>query len=194
MASVWTTGADDLVNALASLDGPGFLGPGGRQASLAAAHAARKASRPLIRSTSSSGSVTRVATAEVQSDWGDLDEDDDAEEEFEVVSMALPGFPPLPAKRLPPLEFEDDFFEVYSDDFDDSDEYDDEEGEYGEASPLAYIAACYSRAPSLFPTQCWRSWRAVRMTRSTRVSSRYTARISPMRSRAHDSPFPIAWC
>jgi hypothetical protein len=91
------------------------------------------------------------APAEVQSDWGDLDEDDDAEEEFEVVSMALPGFPPLPAKRLPPLEFEDDFFEAYSDDFDDSDEYDGEEGEYGEASPLAYIAACYSESAIPLP-------------------------------------------
>ena len=139
MASVWTTGADDLVKALGALDGPGFLTTteDGCRWRL---HIRAKGIAPFDTVHEFQWIGSGAAESEIDSDWGDLDEDE-AEGDVGVVSVELPGFPAMPTKRLPPLDFEDDYFEAYSDENDD--DLEDGEDEWRQPSPLEYIAECY---------------------------------------------------
>lgn len=136
MASVWTTSAHDLVNALVAFEGPCILTTT-EDACRWRLHLRAKGLEPFDTVHEFQWIGHDSGTDEEEDDWADLTEED--EEMSEPIIVELPGFPRLPEQRLEPLDFEDDFFEAYSDD----DESSDGEEEYREPTPLEYITECY---------------------------------------------------
>jgi len=137
MASVWTTGAHELLEAMSDFEEPYFLlttEDGCRWRF----HLRRKG-LPSFDTVHEFQWIRRNSDGSgEEGDWADL-----VEEDSEVKSLVVefPGFPPLPAQRLDPLDFDDDFFAPYADDGEE--EEDAEEEEWREPTPLAYVVEAY---------------------------------------------------
>lgn len=134
MASVWTTGAHDLVNALETFDGPYFLVTT-EDASRWRFHLRKKGLSPFDTVHEFQWIRRESDGNEAQGDWADLVEKDS---DVKPQLVEFPSFPPLPTPRLEPLDFEDEFFAPYADDGEE------EESEWKDPTPLEYIVESYA--------------------------------------------------
>lgn len=144
MASVWTTGARDILERLTPFEGPAFLvtTEDGCRWWLHLHCAGRErfsTFHEFIQVGVSSDSECGY------DDWADI-YSGEGEDEPNVIEI---GSPPLPAQRLTPLDFEDDFFEPYSD-LEDDDEFDDE-NEDADESPISALLSNYEDCGAPLP-------------------------------------------
>ncbi len=144
MASVWLTGSHELLLAADALDGPVLLVTT-EDASRWRLHLRAKGLPPFDTVHEFHWiSRDRHAAAVEEDDWSDFSEE--VEEPGNPVVVELPGFPPLPGNRLAPLDFEDEFFEPYTDD-----EEEEEEETYRDYLPWESIVAAYDGNGSPLP-------------------------------------------
>ena len=184
MASVWTTGAHDLVNALETFDGPYFLVTT-EDASRWRFHLRKKGLSPfdtvhefqwIRRESDGSGA---------KGDWADLVEEDS---DVKPQLVEFPSFPPLPTLRLEPLDFEDEFFAPYADDGEE------EESEWKDPTPLEYIVESYADNGFRSSRISSRPWRGYLMRKYTLDSSRSTPLTSPRHWSASGLPTSATKC
>jgi len=146
MASVWTTSARDLLDALSHVEGPVLLATT-EDGSRWWLHLMRKGLERFSTFHEFTMLGEYVGGDDDSSDWediyGSLDEEDD--DDVQVIQL---GAPPLPVQRLEPLDFEDDFFEFYSDDDEEDDDEDDDayEDDEGDDSPAGALLGYYEDA------------------------------------------------
>ncbi len=160
LASVWTTGARDLLEAIAAFEGPAFLvttEDGSRWwLHLLGAGRERFSTYHEFTTIGSQGD-----TEAQQDDWQDIFGAGDLDEDC-VVEI---GMPDLPERRLTPLDFEDDFFEYFSDD----DEDDDDEYDEDDQSPAAWISSYYEECGIPLPAALVAAIEAAEPSDRTRV-------------------------
>lgn len=145
MASVWLTSSHELLLAAEVLEGPLFVVTT-EDASRWRFHLRAKGLPPFDTVHEFQWiSRDRYAAAVEQDDWRDFSEEVDALEKPFIVEF--PDFPPLPGNRLAPLDFEDEFFEPYTDD----ENEEEEEETYQDYLPWESIVAAYDGNGSPLP-------------------------------------------
>jgi hypothetical protein len=143
MASVWTTGADQLLKALEALEGPALLATT-EDGCRWILHLRRAGQEPF----STIHEFCWIGAGESAPENDDYD--DIYGEDGDIQLVDLLALPPMPEQRLAPLDFEDDFFEPYADD-DENDE--DADDDYDETSPLEAIAEAYAERGVALPPE-----------------------------------------
>lgn len=134
MASVWTTGADQLLDVLKGLEGPALLTTT-EDGSRWWLHLVRKGLDRFSTFHEFTMIGNRVSEEGGEDDWEDIYGCGDEEDEGDDGQVIELGPPPLPEQRLEPLDFEDPFFEDYADEELEEDDDEEEEEEDFDYSP-----------------------------------------------------------